>query len=246
MQLVDRRLTVRIHRLRQRLGGSVDNLAQAIRPAPSLADIVEERVGGAWNEIGRLQFDYMRSQGLNPADVFLDLGCGVLRGGRHFISYLDSGNYYGIDADQDTIRVAHEVVTKHGLTSRQPQLRLTEDFDIEFDRRFDFGLALSVFTHLPVNSIYRALVAVADTFREGGTFYASYFPGPCDRGRLLPIAHPAKAGHPRITTYADANPYHYAFEDFQKIVGRLPLRVENLGDWSHPRGQHMLRFTRAE
>ena len=42
-------------------------------------------VGGKWNEIGDLQISFMKSQGLESCMKFLDIGCGCLRGGRHFI-----------------------------------------------------------------------------------------------------------------------------------------------------------------
>src|SRR5262249_7117075 len=160
----------RVRRIRTRFAGRLENLAKAMQPAPSLSDL-QQGVGGAWDEIGQLQFDYLVSQGLKPDDAFLDLGCGVLRGGRHFISYLEAGNYYGIDANPDMIRVGDEVVAQSGSTSKQPTLRVTETFDIDFGRQFDKGLALSVFTHLPINSIYRALVNIGDQFRGGGFFY---------------------------------------------------------------------------
>ena len=47
-------------------------------------------IGGKWEEIGRLQYDFLREQGLQPQDKLLDIGCGCLRGGIHFIDYLES------------------------------------------------------------------------------------------------------------------------------------------------------------
>lgn len=57
----------------------------------------QKMVGGMWNEIGQLQFDYMRKQGLQPQHVFCDVACGSFRAGRFFIDYLNPGNYLGID-----------------------------------------------------------------------------------------------------------------------------------------------------
>jgi len=47
-------------------------------------------VGGMWDEIGQLQFEYMRSKGLSPEARFIDVACGSLRGGRLFIPYLNA------------------------------------------------------------------------------------------------------------------------------------------------------------
>ena len=130
-------------------------------------------------------------------------------------------------------------------TTRGAHLRCTDTFDIAFGQPFDYGLALSVFTHIPLNSILQALTNIAKYFAEGGCFYATYFPGPVGPERFAPITHSSFEGHGRVTTYAEANPYHYAFDDFTQLCAHLPLRVESIGDWAHPRGQHMLRFTRT-
>jgi hypothetical protein len=35
-------------------------------------------VGGLWEEIGTLQFEFLLRQGLAPSDCFLDIACGSL------------------------------------------------------------------------------------------------------------------------------------------------------------------------
>ena len=47
-----------------------------------------EYVGGMWELIGKLQFNFIVGQGLKPENCFLDIACGPLRGGIHFIPYL--------------------------------------------------------------------------------------------------------------------------------------------------------------
>ena len=54
-----------------------------------------EMIGGLWDEMGQLQFDFMCARGLLPEHRLLDLGCGALRGGVHFARYLQPGKYYG-------------------------------------------------------------------------------------------------------------------------------------------------------
>ncbi len=41
-----------------------------------------DMVGGMWEEIGRLQFEFLRARGLKPSHRLLDIGCGSLRGGH--------------------------------------------------------------------------------------------------------------------------------------------------------------------
>ena len=51
-----------------------------------MTDAHREQVGGLWDEIGALQIDFLRAQGLRPGDTLLDVGCGCLRGGVHFVA----------------------------------------------------------------------------------------------------------------------------------------------------------------
>src|SRR5919201_1815322 len=69
-----------------------------------------------WDRLGRLQFDYLVERGLAPHDYFLDIGCGPLRGGVHFIRYLELGRYYGVDKNAPVLDEARRVeLPRHGL-----------------------------------------------------------------------------------------------------------------------------------
>jgi len=46
-------------------------------------------IGGRWGELGAMQLTFMQRQGLKPEHDLLDLGCGCLRGGVHFVRYLE-------------------------------------------------------------------------------------------------------------------------------------------------------------
>jgi SAM-dependent methyltransferase len=198
-------------------------------------------VGGSWDEIGRLQFDFLRQQGLASSHRLLDVGCGALRGGIHFIRHLDPGNYYGIDMNASLIKAGRDFeLPAAGLEARHPHLLVDPSFEFSrFGTTFDMALAQSVFTHLPVNSIERCLVNMAAVLAPGGRFYATYFEAPTPH-HLAPLRHQGFAE----PTYSDRDPYHYHPCLFPFLVSELPLEVRNLGDWSHPRGQHMLEFVR--
>ena len=38
-------------------------------------------IGGLWDEMGKHQFEFLQSKGLEPQHKLLDIGCGSLRGG---------------------------------------------------------------------------------------------------------------------------------------------------------------------
>ena len=37
-------------------------------------------VGGKWDQIGKLQFEFLKKNNLKPDHCFLDIGCGAFRG----------------------------------------------------------------------------------------------------------------------------------------------------------------------
>ncbi len=198
-------------------------------------------VGGLWDELGLLQFEFLRERGLRPDDRLLDVGCGALRGGVHFIRYLDDGGYYGIDRNASLLAAATEVeLPRAGLAARRPNLLLNDRFEFSrFGATFRWALAQSVFTHLPLNSIERCLVNIAEVLEPGGRFYATFFEAPT-------LHHLEEVIRPDgIVSYSDADPYHYHPRAFEHLVADLPLAARNLGGWEHPRAQNMLEFVRT-
>jgi SAM-dependent methyltransferase len=200
-----------------------------------------EFVGGRWDELGRLQFEFLRRQGLAPNHRLLDVGCGALRGGLHFIRYLEPGNYYGVDMNPSLLRAGVEVeLAEAGLQDRRPRLRVDETFDFAaFGTTFHFAIAQSVFTHLSINSIERCLVQMARVLEPGDRFYATIFEAPTPH-YLDEL--PQRDGQ---VSHSDRSPFHYHFSVFPFLVSGLPLSVKYLGEWGHPRGQRLLEFTRT-
>src|ERR1700751_5555007 len=103
-----------------------------------------------WERRGQLQFDFLVSRGLRPEHVLLDIACGALRGGVHFIRYLDPGNYLGIEKEAALIRRAlAKELPRDVRAEKRPELVVSGDFEFErFSKRANFALAQSLFTHL--------------------------------------------------------------------------------------------------
>ena len=204
------------------------------------------RIGGAWDEIGRLQFEYLRSHGLEPEMRLLDVGCGSLRGGVHFARYLEVGHYYGIDLSQDLLDAGYDIELRQlGLQERVPRSNLlaTAEFDaVGFGVVFDMLLAQSVFTHLTSNHIRLCLARMADVTRPGSVFFATVFLVPEGADAWGPVQQPP-AG---IVSYPAANPYHYRPADIASWVTDLPWRPDSFEEWGHPRGQQMATFVRTD
>jgi SAM-dependent methyltransferase len=203
-----------------------------------------ERVGGLWDEIGRLQFEFLLHEGLQPTDNLLDVGCGCLRGGVHFVRYLQRGRYYGIDRDQSLLDAGLDVeLERAGLRGRLParHLKCTETFDVaSFGVTFDVALAQSLFSHLSAERAACCLAAVARVVRPGGRFFATFFEAP--EG---PVAASLCHRPGGVTTFPDRDPFQYRRSDFAALAGGLPWKPQYLGDWNHPRAQRMFCFERT-
>jgi SAM-dependent methyltransferase len=197
-------------------------------------------VGGLWEELGRLQLDFLVSQGLQPHHTLVDIGCGALRGGLFFARYLAPGNYYGLDINASLIEAGKMELEKAGLRDRHPHLLVDDKFELStFGVAFDFALAQSLFTHLCWNHILCCLSHTRQVLGPRGRFYATFFEAPSPV-HLEPIMR--TPGNMR--THYDRDPYHYAFAEIQVMARMTGWRVELLGEWGHPRSQSMLVFTR--
>jgi SAM-dependent methyltransferase len=208
------------------------------RPRPSIAHgqagirQVGHRayVGGSWNEIGRLQFSFLVAYGLRPEHVLLDIGCGCLRGGVHFIPYLKTGHYLGIDKEASLIAAGLErELPPDVLALKKPRLLVSADFAFaEFGVPIDYALAQSLFTHLPAGAIAECLVRLRSCLRPEGRFLATFHEVP------RPMRNP-KQPH-------DHDYFAYTRTELAELADRCDWSAEYLGDWNHPRGQKMMLF----
>ena len=148
-----------------------------------------EAVGGMWDEIGALQLDFLRAQGLAAPHRLLDVGCGALRGGVHFVRFLDPGGYHGLDVNPSLIAAGERELVDAGLADRGAHLIVDDRFAVSrFGQRFEFALAVSLFTHLAMNSIVRCMVEVAKVLAPSGRFFASWFEAPKLSSTRTPVA----------------------------------------------------------
>jgi SAM-dependent methyltransferase len=195
-----------------------------------------------WEQMGELQFDFMVSQGLRPAHYFLDVGCGALRGGIHFIRYLERGHYFGVDRRADRLDIGVKIeLPRHGLVEKQPVIRQIGDFGFaKLGRTFDFALAQSVFTHLPLNKIIRCLMNIERALVPGGRFYATIYLTEEGKKNLDPIQQTTQ-----IVSHFDKNPFHYDLDTLRWICEGTSLALEQVGDWESPRNQQMILFTKT-
>lgn len=190
-------------------------------------------VGGLWEEIGRVQFDFMVRQGLEAQNVLVDVGCGSLRGGRFFIEYLDPERYLGIDRNEWLIEAGLKHEVPPALKERKrPQFVVSDRFEFQkFGKSFDYGIAQSLFSHLTKEDIHLCLMNLRPEMRPQGRFYATFM------ARTYPFREYV---NPRRSD--ERQPFRYDAEEILAIGREAGWQGRYVGDWGHPRGQLMLEF----
>lgn len=202
-------------------------------------------IGGMWDKLGALQHDYLVAQGLLPHHNFIDVGCGSLRAGVPLTRYLDPNRYYGVDLSEELLVAGYErEIIPAGLADKLPRHHLfaTAEFELsQFGMKFDYGIAQSVFTHMPIRRLTDCLNRIAPDFAPGGRFYVTFFERPEIASDDEPVAHEPGG----ITTYPDRDPYDNRRATLAH-ANTSDWDLDIIGDWNHPRDQQMALFVRRD
>lgn len=188
-----------------------------------VADDPHEAIGGMWEEVGKLQFDFLIGQGMRPHHRMLDIGCGTLRGGRHCIGYLETGHYSGMDISPTALEAGRRLIIEEGLSAKRPRLFQTRDLRFgEFaGEAFDVILAQSVFSHLPEPYIKECFEHVGAVMHTSSVFYFTFNPG----------AWPERRG---------LKEFAYPFSFFAGLAERHGYHLQDMAaHYAHPRSQQM-------
>lgn len=197
-------------------------------------------VGGHWEDVGRLQFDFLVNKGLTPQDRLLDVACGSFRAGRFLINYLEPGKYLGVEADGDLMGIAkRKVLGRRTLREKRPQLavcRMPAPLP-----EADIGWIHALFDHIPPAD-------VSATIRHAGRatprFFATFFiTDTPDKPRRW-LRNGAEEG--AVVTQVDSEYWHHS-PDFVKdaaLNGDVEIAAWH-GDYGHPLGLTVVEFARA-
>lgn len=129
----------------------------------------------AYKQKQKFQFDFLLSAGLKPDHRFLDIGCGVLRGGLPIIKYLNASCYAGVDLNAEAISIGLDQVQKHRLAYKQPSLIHVKGplSDCVLPFEVDIAWAFSVLIHMTDGHVQDCLRFTRRVLTPGGVFYAN-------------------------------------------------------------------------
>lgn len=186
-------------------------------------------VGGKWDQIGKLQYDFLLKEGLKPENCLLDIGCGALRGGVHFIQYLNEGNYLGFDKNKELIDIGIKRELGEQLSNlKKPEFVVSSSFEFDkFKKKPQYSLSLSLFTHLNSSEIESCLHNLKQFVDEGHFYYATFFLGDS-------VKNP--------TNSHSLDHFEYSVREMRTFGENAGWKVEYLGDWCHPRKQMMIKY----
>ncbi len=215
-------LSLRLHRLRggdyltwyaKRMDGFVNFETLETEETDALRRF-EYYINGDPNSLGIAQ-----SFGLEPHHMLHEFGVGFLRTARHFIDYLDAGNFSGNDASKARIEFGSEYLRrKMAFDAKRPKLIVNADnsFDWMDDRKVDYFWSLAVFTHMPPEDIEKTFKNMRKILKPNAVVLFTYSEKDGDRNvEQLNV----KDWWHNFAFYADlAARYGYEIEDVSEVM----------------------------
>ena len=175
------------------------------------------------------QLEFLIARGLSPGDQFMDIGCGCLRGGRHFIDYLDAGRYYGVDISAEVVyRGVRLELGVEKFVQKKPEFVVSNCFDFSsFDRPPAYVFAGSLFTHLPMEDIQCCFQRLGVLTRGAHVeFFATF------------SESPGRSEHPVVNHYLGGNiPITFCRDEMFEAASVCGWNAEYLGAWGHPKNE---------
>ncbi|KAF9593727.1 hypothetical protein IFM89_024731 [Coptis chinensis] len=145
-------------------------------PGELLVEEHHSNYGEPWAG-GRDVFEFLaESVHLSPNARVLEIGCGTLRVGIHFIRYLDSQHFHCLERDELSLIAAFRYeIPSQGLLHKRPLIVKGEDMDFSrFGSGFHYDLiyASAVFLHMPDKLVWIGLERLVNRLRpyEGRIF----------------------------------------------------------------------------
>jgi SAM-dependent methyltransferase len=122
-----------------------------------------------YDVMGATQFSLLYSLGIRQHHRLLDVGCGSLRAGRLFITYLEPGNYTGVEPNTWLVDDAIAYQTGRSLIDiKAPVFSNNDGFDFSDLGKFDFVIAQSIASHAGPSLVATMLASIRSVLVSTG------------------------------------------------------------------------------
>ena len=191
-------------------------------------------IGGSnperWYGIGKRQYHFLTNEGLESQHKFLDIGCGSLRLGQYLIPLLGTGNYYGLEPEQELVVQGFKNEMLFSIhQKKEPKFAFNYDFNFEFCESYDYAIAQSVFTHITLEDIRKCFKNLLPISHKDSKFYFTFFEGSEAKNEY---------------DYSDANlDFFYTSTTLEELVESEGFDYTYIGDWGHESNQRMALAT---
>ncbi|XP_009602005.1 uncharacterized protein LOC107771689 [Nicotiana tabacum] len=145
-------------------------------PGELLVEEHHSNYGEPWAG-GRDVFEFLaESAHLTPDSQVLEIGCGTLRVGLHFIRYLNPKHFHCLERDELSLMAAFRYeLPAQGLLNKRPLIVRGEDMDFSkfgSGTMYDLIYASAVFLHMPDKLVWVGLERLAGKLKplEGRIF----------------------------------------------------------------------------
>ncbi|XP_044470694.1 uncharacterized protein LOC123199706 [Mangifera indica] len=148
-------------------------------PGELLVEEHHSNYGEPWAG-GRDVFEFLaESSHLTPNSLVLEIGCGTLRVGLHFIRYLSPEHFHCLERDELSLMAAFRYeLPSQGLLNKRPLIVRGEDMDFtKFGSRvvYDLIYASAVFLHMPDKLVWVGLERLANKLKPyDGRIFVSH------------------------------------------------------------------------
>lgn len=169
------------------------------------------------------QFSLMTFLGLRENHYMLDIGCGSLRGGRLYIPFLLPAHYFGIEPQDGLVEEGIKNETGEDLIKiKKPTFNKDSNFTLTaFNRKFDYLLAQSIFSHASKKQITRCFSQATEVMDNDSVFIASFFESEEDY---------------EGDDWIDPGYTSYKFSTMEKLATSQGLKIKRV-IWPHPNQQ---------
>ncbi|GAV69312.1 hypothetical protein CFOL_v3_12813 [Cephalotus follicularis] len=148
-------------------------------PGELLVEEHHSNYGEPWAG-GRDVFEFLaKSTNLKPHSRVLEIGCGTLRVGMHFIHFLGPGHYHCLERDELSLMAAFRYeLPSQGVLHKRPLIVRGEDMDFSklgSGVLYDMIYASAVFLHMPDKLVWVGLERLVDKLKPyDGRIFVSH------------------------------------------------------------------------